>query len=195
MLSIWLGGAVIMSGYYVFVDRRACVQNEGFVKGLLWCESQPKTKMGESAYALSNFVKGALWPLHLGQYFFNSGNPNRQVEISSAENLGTSANMETKYSCGQFVTDIESNNPAAKQRIATQFAGGIFPEHDRKNELKLIQMATDYFGHRPSNSELKSFSAESLRLAIPACIFNRAMSVEEALFIGAESVPAGTLVE
>ncbi|MBO9470269.1 hypothetical protein J7355_09185 [Endozoicomonas sp. G2_2] len=192
VLWIWLGGALLMAGFYILSDRKACIDNEGIIKGVLWCDSQPKTQLGVSAYWFTTLMKGASWPLKAADTLSSFGDAH--LNDDSPDRLSSSiGSYEQKYSCSQLVSDINDGSEAAGNRVNARFATEIFPEDDGRNELRLKAIATDYFGHEPTVNELRRFSAESVRLSLPVCMGNPTMSVERAVFIGADSVVPGKL--
>ena len=191
VLSIWLGGALILSGFYVLSDRKECINDEGIIKGILWCENQPKTQMGQSTYIFSNFIRGALWPIHAAGYFANDSTLESRFSPPQSDYSNPSEDNAGAYSCRQMMSDINEGDNAAKRRMMRHLQTEIFSKDDRRNELRLRAIATDYYGHDPSTEELRQFSAESLRLAIGACMFNPDMTVKEAYFLGANTVVPG----
>lgn len=172
IFSIWIGGAVIMTIFFTLSERVSCINNEGFVKGLLWCESQPRTRMEFSEHHTSNMLKGALWPLHLAQY----------ITDNEASN-----NNET-YLCREVLEDIQAaqaGNEAAKQRAFSRFQE-VMRVADNNWFRRLNNLASVYYGHKPSSQELTQFSGESLRLGIGICANDSSLTLEQAVLRGAE---------
>lgn len=61
---VWFVGAVAMTFVYEYDRRFECVQNEGWLKGLLWCETDYKSKEQLAVNHMGLFIKGLGWPLH-----------------------------------------------------------------------------------------------------------------------------------
>lgn len=180
-----------MSVYYAFSDRAECIASEGVLKGVLWCEAQPKTQQGNSIYHLINFVKGALWPIHLVRYATRNDSESSFGDGTQGVSSRAPKQNEYVYLCGELMSDFRAGDRAAKKRMLSHFRNGIFGKDDQGAVLRMKALATDHYGHEPSQQELGEFSKESFRLAIPVCMNKPSLTVKEAFFIGAESVVPG----
>ena len=61
-LLIWMVGAVVSALSYEFDRKQLCVQQQGWFKGMLWCDTDSLTAAGQSLSHLSNMLKGMAWP-------------------------------------------------------------------------------------------------------------------------------------
>jgi hypothetical protein len=61
-LFIWMVGAVVSALSYELDRKQLCVQQQGWFKGVLWCNSDSLTAAGQSLDHLSNILKGMAWP-------------------------------------------------------------------------------------------------------------------------------------
>lgn len=169
-----------MSGYYVISDRVDCIQEDG-ISGFIWCERTGPV----SSYHLKTFIKGAFWPLYLVSYtklFFDK--ENSVTEATSFRGSLDSDNKST-FLCSQATKNSNSSGRAYSRVIRAIF------KKNRKNRIRLRQIAKEYYGHEPTKQELHQYRAESIRLAIAACIFNPEWTVEKAVFVGAKGVVPG----
>lgn len=167
ILSLWLGGTAIMGIFYAVSDRAECINKEGFVKGLLWCESQAKTRIGVSNSHISNLIKGALWPAQAVKYF-------------------TSEAPDDIYSCRDLVADIQAGDAAEKRQVLARFKDGIFKQDDSLAIQLMKGYATQYYGHAPSRQELSNFSGQAMAAGINICANNQSLTVQQSVLLGAE---------
>ena len=65
LLIVWLLGAVGMTFYYAHERRSACIRDEGFWKGWLWCSSDPKSTFAISIQHAVDLVNGLAWPIKI----------------------------------------------------------------------------------------------------------------------------------
>ena len=65
-MGIWIFGAVIMTLVYEFKRKQDCVENEGWIKGIVLCETNPMNRIEQSNIHFSYMIKGLSWPM----YFF-----------------------------------------------------------------------------------------------------------------------------
>lgn len=177
-----------MTVIYILSDRVDCIDEEGVAKGLLWCGTQPKTQIERPIYYIQNFIQGSLWPIHVAQYATHI--VSHQQPAHGAQKAANNADMSygEEYLCREMMSDVRAGDALAKQRMQWHFRDGIFGKDDGGAVLRMKALATEHYGHEPSRDELGKFSAESLRLAIPVCMHKPSLTVEEAIFIGAESV-------
>lgn len=65
LLGIWIFGAVI-AGFSYEIDRKSeCVRKEGLIKGILWCETDSHTQVGQASNIMGNMIRGLAWPVRL----------------------------------------------------------------------------------------------------------------------------------
>jgi len=62
---VWMIGAVISGLGYELERKKSCVENEGWIKGIMWCNTDPKTPLGQSSHIMGNMIKGLGWPFRL----------------------------------------------------------------------------------------------------------------------------------
>lgn len=67
---VWMVGGVGMSIYYEIERKWDCIEQEGFLKGWLWCSSDSITPIGLSLQRTWQMVKGFAWPLALAKSAF-----------------------------------------------------------------------------------------------------------------------------
>lgn len=65
VLTIWLGGAIVMSVYYELKLRADCIKEEGLLKGFFWCDKQPINPAGYLWMQTNFLVRGLAWPYFL----------------------------------------------------------------------------------------------------------------------------------
>lgn len=64
-LLIWMVGAVVSALSYEFDRKQLCVQQQGWFKGMLWCDTDSLTAAGQSIGHLSNMLNGMAWPYRI----------------------------------------------------------------------------------------------------------------------------------
>lgn len=67
LLGVWIFGAFCSDLYYLYSDRRACIERDGWIRGWLWC-----SEGGRSPYDVYGLLRGLLWPVDLGMYILQS---------------------------------------------------------------------------------------------------------------------------
>lgn len=67
VIFVWLAGAFGMSIYYDIQRKANCIEQEGFVKGWLWCETDPVSRMELSSNRIELFIRGLGWPVKMFQ--------------------------------------------------------------------------------------------------------------------------------
>ncbi|OUR60434.1 hypothetical protein A9Q74_13395 [Colwellia sp. 39_35_sub15_T18] len=65
IFAVWILGTGLARIIYAFDDRKECIDKEGWLKGLFWCDETPKTRYGVGAYSTELWIKGLSWPLLL----------------------------------------------------------------------------------------------------------------------------------
>jgi len=61
-LLFGLEWSFLLSVYYEFKLRVDCVSEEGLLRGIFWCEKQPKTSAGFVSMQINFFIRGLAWP-------------------------------------------------------------------------------------------------------------------------------------
>lgn len=153
-------------------DRANCVKHEGLIKGLFWCDSDPKTRTDIAKTHVSNFIQGTLWPIQLVRYFSGSKN----------------AQHQEKYLCHEMISDIRSGTKTANRRMLSHFRNEIFATENSELIQKMGRYAQAYYRHNPSRLELSDFSEKSINKSKGICSDSPLLSVEQALLISAENL-------
>lgn len=65
ILTLWLGGAIVVSVYYELKLRVDCIKDEGLLKGFFWCDKQPMNPGGYFWMQTNFLVRGFAWPYFL----------------------------------------------------------------------------------------------------------------------------------
>ena len=86
IFALWFFGAAIMMCVYEIERKHECIDTEGWVKGLIWCESDVISNSDTANRQLTFFIKGLNWPIKL---FSNSENGEAEHD-SSSKNLVSS---------------------------------------------------------------------------------------------------------
>lgn len=92
ILLVWFAGAFIAGIYHNIVDKHECIQNEGWVKGLLWCSNHP-----QSAF-VGNMLRGVIWPIALITSPGTTAAPDSHSPRMTREEFGKSRTA-TAYVC------------------------------------------------------------------------------------------------
>lgn len=91
VIVVWIAGAFIVSIYYDIQRKANCIEQEGFLKGWLWCKTDPVTRMEFSGNRIELFVRGLGWPIRIFQE-----NPEQQGEKFAAEPPESAASVATE---------------------------------------------------------------------------------------------------
>lgn len=91
VMFVWIAGASVMSVYYDIQRKSNCIEHEGFLKGWLWCKTDPVTRMEFSSNRMEMFVKGLGWPIRIFR-----GNPEQQGEEFAPAALNSVAVVATE---------------------------------------------------------------------------------------------------
>jgi hypothetical protein len=91
-LFIWMVGVVVSAFSYEFDRKQLCVQQQGWFKGVLWCDTDSLTAVGQSLGHINNILKGMAWP-----YRKFMGDSNGQKGMNK-EKFHASP-LSTAYSC------------------------------------------------------------------------------------------------
>lgn len=59
LVGVWIVGASITGLYNNYAQKQQCIQDEGWVKGWLWCSTEMRNTF------LFNMFRGLTWPLEL----------------------------------------------------------------------------------------------------------------------------------
>ncbi len=65
LLVIWFFGALIMVVVYKFEENKNCINHEGIIKGLLFCDANPNNKLNLYTSYLEKLANGLKWPLYI----------------------------------------------------------------------------------------------------------------------------------
>lgn len=65
LFAVWIFGAFVAGMYYNYAQKKQCIQDEGWLKGWLWCSIETNYSFG------ANMLRGAIWPIEL---FFTASN-------------------------------------------------------------------------------------------------------------------------
>lgn len=110
--AVWATGALIASMYFDFDQRRQCIENEGWLKGWLWCSTETKVSF------FGNMLRGLVWPIDVYQW----------VNINPASS-GSDAFVPTASASPTFESmsdfDANANMIIVMQRIRRLCDAGI----------------------------------------------------------------------
>lgn len=59
LVFIWIVGSAIAGLHNNYVQKRQCIQNEGWLKGWLWCSTETQYSFG------INMLRGLIWPIDI----------------------------------------------------------------------------------------------------------------------------------
>lgn len=116
LLGIWLCGAAVLAFGYEFERRADCVKQEGFLKGLLWCETDPTSHAEVNVSYMSMFIKGLGWP---GRFFNRDENTDLLlVADANAKDLTQSSAEEKKAALERFIREcgFDKGNPSQEAK-------------------------------------------------------------------------------
>lgn len=105
-----------MTGVYEYDRRSECIQREGVLKGLLWCETDYKSNEERSFGVIALFIKGLGWPLNL----ISSSESTSEPE-SADERLKKLVSIFKE--CGYDPKSVNTNAKECVIRRTNQFAG------------------------------------------------------------------------
>lgn len=166
IVSIWMFGTIGMYAFYTFDRRGDCIQNEGWIKGFFWCETDPKSRIEVGIGHTSMMFKSMMWPVTL---------------------LEDSPSIPV-YQCSDFIRDLKS----AKQDLeANKRLFSILEytyEDDRYSRSLAKLMRTYYQDDNPSDDQIRMFAGMSATTAIEICKNNPSLSVKDAIIDGAELI-------
>jgi len=110
ILSIWITGAGVMTLIYEYERKVDCVEREGIVKGLIWCDTDATTQLEMGVSHFSMMIKGLGWPFRL---FANNEHEKTLAEKSHNEKL--SAIESAMKKCG-----YHQSNPTTQAKKCVQ---------------------------------------------------------------------------
>ncbi|SFQ02244.1 Sel1 repeat-containing protein [Nitrosomonas cryotolerans] len=163
IFTFWFFGAAIMMCVYEIERKHECIDREGWVKGLFWCESDVISNSDMASRQLIFFIKGLSWPIEL---FSNNDNEEGDYEIAF-KTLESSANegnalaqydLGVMYAMGQGVLQnykmatklwqmaADQGHSSAQYNLGVMYGTGQGVPQDYKMAVKLLQMAADQ-GH------------------------------------------------
>lgn len=91
VIFVWIAGAFVMSIYYDIQRKSNCIEHEGFLKGWLWCKSDPVTRLEFSSNRIEMFVRGLGWPIRIFRR-----NPEQQGEEFAPATVNSVAIIATE---------------------------------------------------------------------------------------------------
>ena len=131
LLAVWIGGAVIAGMYHNYTQKRQCIEDEGLLKGWLWCSAETRNSFG------FNMLRGVIWPIEVV----------RTSSAASAEQTSGSPRMSQKqfdtshfgavYSCWAVALHTERTGDA--EAFAKLIAW------TKTQDSSLVGMHSDYF--------------------------------------------------
>lgn len=62
LMVIWIAGTAVTYIYDASIHRKACINEEGSIKGLLWCSKDHLNHVDLSITSTSNMISAAMWP-------------------------------------------------------------------------------------------------------------------------------------
>ena len=88
----WIAGAVIAGMHHNYAQKRQCIQDEGWLKGWLWCSTETRNSFG------FNMLQGLAWPIEVSR---SSSSKNQQVVPASriTQEQFDSSRVGTVYVC------------------------------------------------------------------------------------------------
>ncbi len=65
LLVIWFFGALIMVVVYKFDESTSCINREGIIKGILFCDANQSNKLNLYTSYLEKLANGLKWPIYI----------------------------------------------------------------------------------------------------------------------------------
>ena len=106
LFFVWIGGAFIAGMYHNYAQKRQCIQDEGWLKGWLWCSTETRNSFG------FNMLRGLTWPIEVART--SSVAPTEQAPRSprmTQEQFDTSS-IGTVYLCWAVALRTERTDDA-----------------------------------------------------------------------------------
>lgn len=149
ILTIWLGGAIVVSVYYELKLRVDCVKEEGLLKGFFWCDKQPLNPTGYVWMQTSFLVRGFAWP-----YFLFSSS-----EETAGERYAGSWGVMDKGTPFTIATAIPISKEDNLKAILLVFFN---PKNSCKPELGFLALANDKLGDHESQDKTSTWMQVSV---------------------------------
>jgi hypothetical protein len=165
IFSIWFIGAAGMTVYYKLDEKRMCIENEGLIKGVFWCEQTIKTKFDIASEHSSHFIKGLKWPI-----------------ILFSNDKGTT---ET-YSCSLLILDAKSIYEGNKTPEIINRASrvGAYLE----DEKVLPKLSLLYKRKQSDPQQLEQLGAQIMDQTYKVCLSKPAINVKSAMMEAIDSM-------
>ena len=106
LFVVWIGGAFIAGMYHNYAQKRQCIEDEGWLKGWLWCSTETRNSFG------FNMLRGLVWPIEVART--SSSAPKEQASGSPrmTQKQFDSSRTGTVYSCWAVALRTDRNGDA-----------------------------------------------------------------------------------
>ncbi|CAE6508541.1 conserved hypothetical protein [Nitrosomonas nitrosa] len=103
MFALWFCGAFLMMCVYEIERKYECIDQEGWLKGIFWCESDLVSRNDLGKRQLVYFIEGLSWPIKLfsnnaGEKKNNSSGDSFALSLEELEEFYSSS-TGTIYKC------------------------------------------------------------------------------------------------
>ncbi len=140
ILTIWFGGAILVSVYYEFKLGVDCIKEEGLLKGFFWCEKKPINPIGHISMQTNFLIRGLAWP-----YFLLSSSDGIVGE-RHAGSWGV-MNKATPFTVATAIPISKEDNSKALLLVFFN------PKNSCKPELSLLALVNDKLGDPESQDK------------------------------------------
>jgi hypothetical protein len=163
LIAIWFLGAAGTSIYYKVDEKFDCIQNEGFFKGLLWCDESIKNKFDIANDQTSLFIRGLKWPLIL---FSKREENDKSIEID--------------YQCSLLILDL---NKLQKEGGTPEVVNRLKKVGDYLEQPKVLKKLSVLTKNLPNKStkDIENIGANVMSETFSVCVAKPYLSVKSAM--------------
>jgi hypothetical protein len=79
LLVIWFFGALVMVVIYKVEEKKNCINQDGIIKGLLFCEASPNNKFNTYTNYLEKLANGLKWPIYILEQTYEEKHNNNEI--------------------------------------------------------------------------------------------------------------------
>lgn len=108
LLAIWISDAFIAGLYHNYAQKRQCIQDDGWLKGWLWCSTETRNTF------TFNTLRGLIWPIEIARQFSSTVPLTKQVAAPTqmTQKQFDTSRAGTVYSCWAVALRTDRNDDA-----------------------------------------------------------------------------------
>ncbi len=134
VFGIWLIGGIATYIYDAVDHKATCIDQEGWLKGIFWCDADPRSQTEMSSHHIADLIRAAIWPYRL--FANGKGEEISHVYEPDDQSIDYEPKMRelVKKSCAQaqysvMITNMQLEEGKSVEEIKQQM-GEVFSEYE-----------------------------------------------------------------